>query len=156
MDLRWRGSFNFCASITMSKHRIDLHHMSYIKHGHLHHNSAFATTSDYNTIDVSHTTLVLINPNHALDIRLQPWSWAKSPFDPLSTWSHICDHMCVRKRSLRRARINDPRYCTVAIVAWTFITTCFTLIALTFSTFCQPRIFLIPHNLHVKTLGLHS
>jgi hypothetical protein len=128
MDLRWRGSFTFYASITMSKHKIDLHHMSYIKRACLCHNSAYATISDYYTIDASHTTLILINP--------------------LSTWSHIRDHMCVRKRSLRRPWINDPRYCTVAIVVYIFLTAHFALATLTFSTFCQLHIFFVPHNLH--------
>lgn len=144
VDLKWRGSFIPCAFIAMSKHMINLHHISNVKWAHFQCDSAYAATSHCDTINVSHTTLIFVNSHHTLDTRRQSWSFTKSPSDPLSTWSDIRDHTWVRNTSSGRVGINDPRYYTTTNVAWAFAAIHFVLVVLAFSTFVNLTFFLFP------------
>ncbi len=144
MDLRWRGSFIPCASIAMSKHITNLHYILDVKRACFQRDSAYAATSHCDTINVSHTTIVLVNSHHALEIRPQSWSFTNSPFNPLSTWLNICNHTWVKNTSSRKVGINDPRYYTTTNVAWAFVATCFVLVALVFSSFVNFTFFLFP------------
>jgi hypothetical protein len=66
VDLRSNGSLTSYASLAMFKHWIDLHQMSNVKWARLWCDNAYATTLNFDTINASHTTLVLANPHHAL------------------------------------------------------------------------------------------